>query len=395
VWVRQTTPLGSDYTITGAPRVVKGKVIIGNGGADHGVRGFVTAYDAETGEQVWRFYTVPGDPAKGHESAAMEMAARTWTGEWWRIGGGGTVWDAVAFDSDADLLYIGVGNGAPWSRDHRSPGGGDNLFLASIVALRPDNGEYVWHYQTAPGDDWDYTATQPMILADLALGGRERKVLMQAPKNGFFYVIDRLTGQFISARPFAHVTWATHIDSATGRPVETPSARYGSNGAWLAPAPSGAHNWHPMSFNPNTGLVYIPGQYNQQYFRVAPTFDPVPGRFNTGTGGGGGGTAPPLPGAGFLVAWDPVRQAERWRIPMATRFNGGTLSTAGNLLFSGSSDGWLLAHNATTGEKLWEHQVGSGPATPVTYILDGRQFVSVLAGRGDARGPARVWTFVQ
>ncbi|HKS05563.1 MAG TPA: PQQ-dependent dehydrogenase, methanol/ethanol family [Gemmatimonadaceae bacterium] len=392
VWSKQTTPPNSNYTITGAPRVIKGKVIIGNAGADLGVRGYVTAYDAQAGEQAWRFYTVPGDPSKPFESRAMQTAAATWKGEWWKHGGGGTVWDAMAFDPEADLLYIGVGNGAPWSRDHRSPGGGDNLFLSSIVALRPDSGTYVWHYQTTPGDDWDYTATQPIILADLTIEGRARKVLMQAPKNGFFYVIDRLTGEFISAEAYTPVSWATGIDRKTGRPIEAANARYGATGAWLAPATPGAHNWHPMSWNPNTGLVYIPGQNMMQFFRTAATFEPRPGQFNTGLSGTGATPRPdPLGPPGFLVAWDPVAQRERWRIALNSRFNGGTLTTAGNVVFSGAAN-LLLAHDATTGEKLWEMQLAPGLATPVTFRLDGKQYVTVLAGRPGV--DARVWTFV-
>ena len=394
VWSRQTTPLGSDYSITGAPRVVKGNVVIGNGGADIGVRGYVTAYDAETGEQVWRFYTVPGDPSQPFESPAMQEAAATWKGEWWKNGGGGTAWDAFAFDPEADLLYVGTGNGAPWVRDYRSPGGGDNLYLSSILALRPNTGELVWHYQTTPGDDWDFTATQPMILADLTIAGRARKVLMQAPKNGFFFVLDRLTGEFISAAPYAHVSWATGFDQKSGRPIESPNARYGLAGAFISPGPGGAHNWHPMSWNPHTGLVYIPGQNTVQCHRIDPAFAPKPGRQNTGSVGSGCGESPNIPGPpGFLVAWDPVAQRERWRVPLETRSNGGTLATGGNLVFSGASSGWFFAHDAVTGRKLWETQLAPGLATPITYRLDGRQYLTVLAGRDGPRG-GRVWTFV-
>jgi len=261
--------------------------------------------------------------------------------------------------------------------------------------VRPDNGEYVWHYQTAPGENWDYTATQTMILADLVIGGRERKVLMQAPKNGFFYVLDRLTGAFISAAPYAHVTWAAGIDTATGRPIETPSARYGLSGAFIAPGPSGAHNWHPMSWNPAAGLVYIPAQNSVQCHRTAPAFTHQPGRSNTGSIGSGCGEAPnpPLP-SGFLLAWDPVAQKERWRAPLNTSANGGTLATAGNLVFSGASDGRLFAHDARTGELLWQAKLAPGIATPITYRLDGRQYVTVLAGSGGANDAGRVWAFV-
>lgn len=394
VWVRQTTPPGSDYASTGAPRIVEGMVIIGNAGAEYGVRGYVTAYDAETGDQIWRFYTVPGDPALGFESPAMEAAAETWSGEWWKLGGGGTVWDGMAYDPEADLLYIGTGNGSPWSRDHRSPGGGDNLYLSSIVALRPNTGEMVWFYQTTPGDDWDYTATQNIILADLVIGGQERKVLMQAPKNGFFYVIDRLTGELLSAEAFAQVSWATGIDLETGRPIEAPGARYDANGSWLMPGPLGAHNWYPMSYSPRTGLVYIPGQNTLQHYRRNTEFQPEPGRFNTGTGGAPpAGERPPNPEpAGYLLAWDPATQTERWRIPYSSGRNGGTLVTAGDVVFSGRFDGALVAHHAQSGELLGEWQLAPGVATPVTWEMDGRQYVTVLAG--GAVAPGGVWTFV-
>jgi quinohemoprotein ethanol dehydrogenase len=242
------------YTITGAPRIVKGKVIIGNGGAEYAVRGYISAYDAETGKLAWRFYTVPGDPSKPFENKAMERAAKTWGGEWWKMGGGGTVWDAFAYDPVADLLYVGTGNGGPWDRDVRSPGGGDNLYLSSILALRPDIGEMTWYYQTTPGDSWDFTAVQSIILADLQINGKTRQILLQAPKNGFFYVVDRKTGELVSAEPYALVNWATRIDMATKRPVEIPEARYGKAPFVVLPGGGGAHNWHPMSFNPNTGL---------------------------------------------------------------------------------------------------------------------------------------------
>ncbi|MEX1256282.1 MAG: PQQ-dependent dehydrogenase, methanol/ethanol family [Gemmatimonadota bacterium] len=398
VWARQTVPPGDEYSITGAPRIVRGKVVIGNGGAEYGVRGYVTAYDAETGEEVWRFYTVPGDPSLGFESFALEMAASTWAGNWWELGGGGTVWDAIAYDPEANLVYIGVGNGSPWSREHRSAGQGDNLFLASIVALNGDTGEMAWYYQTAPGDDWDYTATQHIMLADLVINGEERRVLMQAPKNGFFYVLDRITGEFISAQAIAHVTWASHVDPTTGRPVETPEARYDEVGAYLAPGPRGAHNWEPMSFNPEVGLVFISGQNTQSFYRRNTDFVIRPGQFNTGTGGGGGRggvTAPPAPQpAGFLLGWDPVAQEERWRIPYESSRNGGTLSTAGGLLFSARNDGRFYAHDPATGRILWEAEIARGPGAMMTYELDGRQYVTMLTGPGGANGPSgRVLTF--
>lgn len=392
VWVQQTTPPGTDYSITGAPRIVNGRVIIGNSGAEYGVRGYVTAYDAETGEQLWRTYTVPGDPSLGFESPAMEMAATTWNGEWWKLGGGGTAWDSFAFDPEANLLYVGTGNGSPWNQEYRSPGGGDNLFLASILALKPETGELVWHYQTTPGENWDYTAVQSIILADVEIGGATRKILMQAPKNGFFYVLDRLTGELISAEAIGHVTWATGVDLETGRPIETPEARYDESGSWLSPAARGTHNYDPMSYSPLTGLAYIPGQNTQSFYRRNPNFEASPGRFNTGNGGGDRPEGPPAPTpSGFLLAWDPVTNQERWRFPLETQRNGGTLATAGNLVFSGGFDGRIFAHNATSGEKLWERGLAPGPASPITYELDGRQYLTILTGPAEG---SRVWTFV-
>jgi quinohemoprotein ethanol dehydrogenase len=387
VWSVQTVPAGTDYSITGAPRVVKGRVIIGNGGGEYGVRGYLTAYDADTGKQAWRWYVVPGDPSKGVEDRSMEMAVRTWRGEWWKFGGGGTPWDGIAYDPELDLVYVGTGNGSPWSRDHRSQGFGDNLYLSSIVALRGSTGEYVWHYQTTPGDDWDYNSAQPMILANLTIGGRERKVLMQAPKNGFFYVLDRATGAFISAAPYAKVTWATHIDPKTGRPVETPEARYGKKPARLSPSPIGAHHWPPMAYHPATGLVYFPGQETSSVFHNVDEFEFKPGQWNTGTRlGASAAKLEPVPMPeirSFLVAWDPVAQTERWRNDF--RPAGGVLSTAGNLIFVGDAGGKLYAFDPATGKALWEHEMLPGVATPVTYMIGGKQYVAVLAGANNGR----------
>lgn len=383
-WEQVTVDQSVPYTITGAPRVVKGKVIIGNGGAELGVRGYVSAYDAETGKLAWRFHTVPGDPSKPFETPAMEKAAATWKGgEWWKIGGGGTVWDSLAYDPELDLLYVGTGNGSPWNRQIRSPGGGDNLYLSSILALRPETGELVWHYQTTPGDSWDYTATQHMILADLPIEGKTRKVLMQAPKNGFFYVIDRQTGELISAEPFVQVTWAKGVDKKTGRPIENPGVRYENSPIPQKPAPLGAHNWQPMSFNPKTGLVYIPAQETEFYYAQDRGFKYRPGTWNTGVDFGILNQPPTSIPAGHLLAWDPVAQKERWRVQYPVIWNGGTLTTAGNLVFQGTADGRFVAYSADKGEKLWEVVLGTGViASPMTYRIGDVQYVSILAGWG-------------
>ncbi len=392
VWEVNTVDRDQPYTITGAPRVVKGKVLIGNGGAELGVRGYVSAYDAETGEMAWRFYTVPGNPADGFENPQMEMAAKTWNGEWWTLGGGGTVWDSMAYDAQLDLLYIGVGNGSPWNQAFRSPGGGDNLFLASIVALDPDDGSYRWHYQTSPGETWDYTATQHIIVADLPVdGGQPRRVVMQAPKNGFFYVLDAATGKLLSAKNFTRVNWATHIDLATGRPAERIEARYDRTGkpSIVEPSAQGAHSWHPMSFSPRTGLVYLPVTETSMAMVTDPDYKPRPMAGNTGLG-----RAPadlheqlqsdaPRQARAFLVAWDPVAQREVWRAGPHGSVGSGVLSTAGGLVFQGSPDGEFAAYRDSDGEKLWSIDAQTGVvAGAISYEIDGVQYVAQLAGYG-------------
>ncbi|MCW8846564.1 MAG: PQQ-dependent dehydrogenase, methanol/ethanol family [Gammaproteobacteria bacterium] len=391
-WSTQTTDPERPYTITGAPRVVKGKVIIGNGGAELGVRGYVSAYDADSGQQAWRFYTVPGDPSLPFESEVLQGAADTWKGgEWWKIGGGGTVWDSMAYDPELDLLYVGVGNGSPWSRHIRSPGGGDNLFLSSIVALKPDTGAYVWHYQTTPGDSWDYTATQHMILTDLEIGGQLRKVIMQAPKNGFFYVLDRQTGELISASNFVQTTWASHIDMETGRPVETPGARFADAPSFALPSPFGGHNWHPMSYSPDTGLVYIPAQEFPFVYGKDETFKYAPGYWNLGVDGSLSATPEDPEVAkqlaamikGRIIAWNPVTQKEAFHVDHPGPWNGGLLTTGGNLLFQGTPGGQFSAYRADNGERLWEFSAQTGiVAAPITYRVDGVQYVAVMAGWG-------------
>ncbi len=388
VWETLTVDPGWPYSITGAPRAVEGKIIIGNAGADFGVRGYVSAYDARTGELVWRTYTVPGNPADGFETPAMERAARTWTGEWWRTGGGGTVWDAMAYDPELRLLYVGTGNGSPYPRWLRSPDGGDNLYLASILALRPDTGEQVWHYQTTPAETWDYTATQSIILADLELDGRVRRVLMQAPKNGFFYLIDRETGEFLSAAPFVEVNWASGFD-ASGRPIET-DVDYRHEAKLVKPSPLGGHSWEPMSYSPRTGLVYLPAlemgslvkmdpewRYERERYNSALDVS-VFTRFGADAGAGGGDE-------GQLIAWDPRRQRAAWRVSHVTGGSGGTLATAGDLVFQASADGRFVAYRATDGHRLWESPLGTGSGGgPVSYLVGDEQYVAVAAGWGSS-----------
>jgi quinohemoprotein ethanol dehydrogenase len=389
-WSVQTAEPNWSYSITGAPRVVDGLVFIGNAGADLGARGYVSAYDAQTGRLVWRTYTVPGNPSKGFESKAMEEAAKTWTGEWWKAGGGGTAWDAMAYDPELRLLYVGTGNGSPHVRWLRSPGGGDNLYLSSILALRPDTGELVWHYQTTPAESWDYTSTQHIMLADLEIEGRLRKVLLHAPKNGFFFVIDRATGKFISAKPIVPVTWASHYD-ANGRPVETENADFRKGSRFIRPSPYGAHTWTPMSLHPKTGLVYLPVSDMGYVYGGDPKWKFQKGGWNTGLDMSAfesfGETDSNETWGAFLLAWDPVNQREVWRHTHRTGFNGGTLSTGDNLLFEGAADGRFVAYRASDGEPLWESPVGTGAmAGPITYVVDGEQYVAVAAGWGGSFG---------
>ena len=407
LWERVTVDQSKSYTITGAPRAANGLVYIGNAGAEYGVRGYVSAYDANTGKLAWRFYTVPGDPSKGPDNAAsdpiMAKASATWNGQWWTIGGGGTVWDAIVYDPEFKQLIVGVGNGSPWNQQYRSPGGGDNLFLSSIVALDAATGAYRWHYQTTPGETWDFTATQPIVLADLQIDGKIRKVAMQAPKNGFFYVVDRENGRLISAKPFvpmlkaqdtpqgAPISWAYAIDQGTGRPLENPEARYRGKPALVRPGPNGAHNWHPMSFSPQTGLIYLPAQEMAFPYTHDPADEVRDGFNNIGL------VIDPLPddeavraairsaSKGMLIAWDPVAQREVWRSDRRGPWNGGTLATAGGLVFQGTGDGQFLALDARTGKTVWSADNQAATlAGPITYSIAGEQYVAVTAGYGGA-----------
>ncbi len=403
VWTAETIEEGAPLYITGPPYRMGDLVVIGNGGGDYGpARGYVTAYNAETGAQAWRFYTVPGNPADGFENDAMRMAAETWTGEWWTLGGGGTAWHAMAYDRELNRLYIGTGNGLPWNQKVRSPEGGDNLFLSSIVALNARTGEYVWHYQIDPGETWDFNAAMDIELVDLTINGERRRALIQAPKNGFFYIIDRVTGEFISAGPFAeNITWAERIDQETGRPVETADARFPDGRPFLGfPSSWGAHGVAPMSFNRDNGLVYIPVTEAGQVYVDAPNlaeWRPADGvmRLNSALGPRPATMTIP-PAYSSLLAYDPVNQREVWRHRLTGMQNGGTLTTAGNLVFQGNVTGELIAYRADTGEKLWtfDAQVGIG-AQPVTYLAGGRQYVTILTGwRGTgASGLEREWNY--
>lgn len=391
VWSVSTVNQSKPYSITSAPRIAKGMAIIGNAGSEYGVRGYVSAYDAETGKMVWRTYTVPGNPAQGFESKALESAAKTWTGEWWRTGGGGTAWEGIVYDPALDLLYFGTGNPTAWYRALR--GGGDSLYTASILAVHASSGELAWYFQTTPGDNWDFDATQPLMQADLSIGGRARKAIMQANKNGFFYVLDRETGEFISGAPFVSgITWASGLDPKTGHPVETQEADVGMKPFIISPSPDGAHNWHPMAFNPATGLVYLPAKVGSRALH-APNPD---WKYDADRGNVGGHEYEgPLnakmdampPPKGELVAWDPVAQKAAWRASYPVVEGSGVLTTAGNLVFQGHSDGVLAAYRATDGKQLWTFEAGTGiMAPPVTYRVDGIQYVSVMAGWGGPIG---------
>ena len=386
------------YAITGAPRIAGGKVLIGNAGAEYGVRGYISAFDAETGKMAWRFYTVPGDPSKGFESKAMEIAAKTWNGQWWKTGGGGTTWEGIVYDPALDLVYFGTGNPTAWYRSLRG-GNGDSLYAASILAVHARTGELAWYFQTTPGDSWDFDSTQPLVQADLSIGGRTRKVIMQANKNGFFYVLDRATGEFLSGKPFVSgITWAAGLDPKTGRPIEVKSIS--EKPAIISPAPDGAHNWNPMAYSPATGLVYLPAKTGTQFLHVPDSkWQYNPDRNNLGRDARYEGplnaklAAMPNP-TGALLAWDPVKQRAAWSARYPVAVGGGVLATAGNLVFQGRADGILAAYRATDGKQLWSFDAGTGiMAPPVTYQVDGVQYVSVMVGWGgpDGLGNDSVW----
>ena len=407
IWSEQTLDKKGNGTITGFPRIVKDKVVIGFGGAEFGVRGYITAYDAATGEQAWRFFTTPNPNGVADGAASdsiMQTAYATWSkdkkpGDWHETGGGGTVWDAIVYDAELDQLYFGVGNGTPWNHAIRSNGEGDNLFLSAIIAVNPDSGEYIWHYQETPAETWDYTATQPIVLATEERDGKKVPVLYHAPKNGFFFTIDRASGKMLSAEPFIDdITWATGYDKTTGRPIENPAARYEKTGELYLSNPSalGAHNWHPMSYNPATGLVYIPSQYIGGAYLppvAANEQEPKPLGFNVG----GAMATADLPDdvgivkairaatKGRLVAFDPKTGKAAWSVDQPAPWNGGTMTTAGNLVFQGDAMGRFKAFAADSGKQLLDIDVQSGVLTGAsTYMVDGEQYIAFMTSKGGA-----------
>ncbi|MFC4257400.1 PQQ-dependent dehydrogenase, methanol/ethanol family [Altererythrobacter xixiisoli] len=396
IWSARTFGDDFPYTITGAPRVFDGKVVVGQSGGDFGVRGFVSAWDADTGEKVWKFFLAPGNPADGPDGEAsdpiMERIRQTWHGEkYWELGGGANPWDAIAYDPKLNLVYVGTGNASPHSRFYRSENQGDNLFVCSIVALNATTGEYVWHYQMNPGEEWDYTCTSSIISAELEIDGKPRSVLMQAPKNGFFYVLDRATGEFISAGEHVKTNWNLGFD-ANGRPIDNPAVRYGFDPTLVFPGPGGAHNWFPMAFSPRTGLAYFPAYQSGFVFALQPDWVPQPRRSNSGWGGYGPELAQRRAELqaeansvekAWLTAYDPVRQRIAWQVELPRHGNGGVFVTASDLVFEGTTKQTFAAFDARTGRVLWEFPTQSAPvAGGISYEVDGEQYIAVNAGWG-------------
>jgi quinohemoprotein ethanol dehydrogenase len=396
VWSTLTIDKSKHYSITSPPRVVKGKVLIGESGSEYGVRGYLSAYDAETGKLAWRFYTVPGNPKDGFENEAMKKAAATWSGEWWKLGGGGTVWDAIVYDEKTDLVFFGTGNGSPWNDRYRDPKTGDNLYLATILALKLSTGEYAWHYQTTPADTWDYDAVSPMVIADLTVDGQKRRVLMQACKNGFFYMLDTATGKLLRATPFTEVNWANGVDMKTGRPRVIDASRFPVGQPFnLSPGVQGAHGWQGNAFSPETGLLYIPTQHAYFPMVADASFTPNPVGYNLGldfTAPFTYYTAHPKEKSGFtayLQAWDPVTGKQVWKSEEGGQGGtGGALATAGGLVFQGAGNtSEFRAFDAKTGQKLWSTDVQTGMmAPPITYELDGKQYVAASVGGAPTGG---------
>ncbi|WP_210163192.1 PQQ-dependent dehydrogenase, methanol/ethanol family [Niveispirillum irakense] len=401
LWSVETLDEAEGGYITGPPWIAGDNVVIGFGGADYSpVRGYVTAYNVKTGKKAWRFHIVPGDPAKGFENKAMEMAAKTWTGEWWKFGGGGTVYHAMAYDKQFNRIYLGTGNGWPWNQKIRSPGGGDNLFLSSIVALDATTGEYVWHYQTDPGNTWDFNNAMDIQLTELTIDGQKRPVLIHAPKNGFFYVLDRRDGKLLSAEKFAKANWADKIDLETGRPVINPEARFPDGKPFVMyPLPLGAHGVQSMSYSPKTGLTYIPVTEGGRVFVDPPNlanWQYKPGMFvNTGLG------APPPdikvpPPTSALLAWDVAKAKPAWRVELTGLQNGGTIATAGNLVFQGDNQGKFNAYAADDGRKLWSFDAQNGIlGNAITYKAGGKQYVTILTGWRSSFAGKPNWDYEQ
>ncbi|MDE0443355.1 MAG: PQQ-dependent dehydrogenase, methanol/ethanol family [Gammaproteobacteria bacterium] len=391
VWDVDTThyPTNNPYTITGAPRAVHGLVFIGQSSSEFGLRGHLSAYDADTGELAWRFFTVPGDPSKPFEHPELEEAAKTWSGEWWKLGGGGTVWHSIVYDAKFDQLLFGTGNGAPWPRKIRSPGGGDNLFLGGVMSVNANTGRMNWFYQMTPADNWDFNACQDIALLDMEIDGKVRSVLLQGPKNGFFYVLDRENGELLRANPYVRLNWATHIDMDTGRPVENPEMAYDEKAQWVLPSNAGGHSWQAMAVDPNRGIAYLPVQDMAAWYGLPQSFLDT-GEYELNPDGISLGVdmrphedAPPRPAAsGYLKAIDPLTGEEVWSVQRATPYNGGALATAGGLVFQGDNAGQLAAYDADNGSLLWEYDTrGNTPASPITYEIEGEQYLAVLVGR--------------
>ena len=392
VWSRVVVPNQQDYTITGAPRVAKGRIFIGAGGAEFKARGYLAAYDAQTGEELWKFHTVPGDPAFGFENPAMEQAAKTWRGEWWKLGGGGTVWEAITYDPKTNLVLFGTGNAEPWNPDSVGRTG-DSLYTSSIVAVNADTGEYAWHFQETPEDRWDLDSTAQITIADLNIGGQMRHVALHAPKNGYFYVFDAKTGAFISAGSIVPQNWTTGIDPKTGKATVNPEARYEKTGKLFLgrPGGAGAHNWQSMSFSPRTGLVYIPANLDVFPYGVDKNWKATSVGYQIGVDLALlDAPSPKSPNAsatsamsGPLIAWNPVTQKEAWRVAHPGAMNGGTLATAGNLVFQGTASSEVNAYSADKGAKLWSFAAQAGvAAAPMSYAIGGEQYVAILAGYG-------------
>lgn len=389
-----------NYVITGAPYVAGDKVLIGNAGAEMGARGYISAYDAATGRLAWRFWSVPGDPATSpDETPDVTLARRTWSKDSrWDLGGGGAVWDSIAYDPEAGLVYFGTGNGDPHPRWLRSPGGGDNLFICSLIAVDASTGRLKWHYQEVPGDSWDFDATTPIVLANLNFLGRRRPVLMQAAKDGFFYVLDRRTGELLRADPYTYVNWADGIDPKSGRPRFLQRADYSHGPRIVWPSPAGGHGWQPIAFDPQTRLVYLPVYEAPVRMHADASAKFLPGYLNQAESG----EFPPFTDAASrdelrgapepriasrLKAWDPVRGRVVWQSPEQPFGAGGTLATAGGVVFQGNADGVLSAYDARTGRTLLQLQTGTDiTAAPISYELDHVQYIAVMAGAGGPQG---------